>query len=150
MSFSGLKTALLRTRDDLIETQGGLSEQDRSDFCASFQEAICDVLVEKSRRALEAYLALAPAAPVLAVAGGVAANSQIRVALQELCAALEVTFLAPPLTLCTDNAAIIAWAAGEQFATRGADDLSLSARPRWPLDQTSVAMLGSGKKGAKA
>lgn len=150
MSFSGLKTALLRTRDELIETQGGLSEQDRSDFCASFQQAICDVLVEKSRRALETYLALAPAAPVLAVAGGVAANLQIRVALQKLCASLGVTFLAPPLALCTDNAAMIAWAAGEQYQIRGADDLGLSARPRWPLDQTSAAMLGSGKKGAKA
>ena len=59
-------------------------------------------------------------------------------------------FLAPPLRLCTDNAAMIAWAGIERFRLGHTDDLTLSARPRWPLDTSAPAMLGSGKKGAKA
>jgi N6-L-threonylcarbamoyladenine synthase len=78
LSFSGLKTAVLRARDALIAEHGGLRVQDRADLCASFQAAVADVLAEKTRRALGEYLALAPAAPVLAVAGGVAANTALR------------------------------------------------------------------------
>lgn len=145
MSFSGLKTAVLRQRDALIAEHGGLRRQDRADLCAGFQQAVVDVLFEKSRRALAAH-------PVqtFAVAGGVAANTEIRARLQALCNGSETVFLAPPLALCTDNAAMIAWAGIEQLATRGPDGLDLSARPRWPLDRTSPALLGSGKKGAKA
>jgi N6-L-threonylcarbamoyladenine synthase len=150
MSFSGLKTALLRARDVLIAERGGLTIQDRRDLCAGFQLAVADVLVEKSRRALEVYLQLSPATPVLAVAGGVAANTVIRARLMELCERLGVVFLAPPLALCTDNAAMIAWAGIERFRGGARDDFSLAARPRWPLDQTAAPMIGSGKKGAKA
>lgn len=150
MSFSGLKTALLRARDGLVAEKGGLTVQDRRDLCAGFQDAVADVLVEKSRRALETYLALGPATPVLAVAGGVAANTLIRNRLTDLCHRLGVRFLAPPLALCTDNAAMIAWAGLERFRAGGRDDMSLVARPRWPLDQTAAPMIGSGKKGAKA
>lgn len=150
MSFSGLKTAILRTRDGLIADQQGLHEQDRSDLCAGFQAAVRDVLVEKSRRALEVYLADAPANPAFAVAGGVAANQTIRAALQAACAELGVRFVAPPLPLCTDNAAMIAWAGIERFRDGHCDDMTLAARPRWPLDKSAPAMLGSGKKGAKA
>ncbi|RUS59548.1 tRNA (adenosine(37)-N6)-threonylcarbamoyltransferase complex transferase subunit TsaD [Pseudorhodobacter sp. E13] len=145
MSFSGLKTAVLRTRDKMIAEQGGLTRQDRADLCAGFQTAVAEVMAEKTRRALE----LAPVA-ALAVAGGVAANGAIRAVLEQVCAAAGVRFLAPPLALCTDNAAMIAWAGIERFRAGGRDDLSLSARPRWPLDQTSPALLGFGKKGAKA
>ena len=150
MSFSGLKTALLRARDALVAEKGGLTVQDRRDLCAGFQEAVADVLVEKSRRALEMYLALSPAVPVLAVAGGVAANAVIRAKLMALCDRMGVQFLAPPLALCTDNAAMIAWAGMERFRTGARDDAALVARPRWPLDQTAAPMIGSGKKGAKA
>jgi N6-L-threonylcarbamoyladenine synthase len=150
MSFSGLKTALLRARDAVVAEKGGLTVQDRRDLCAGFQEAVADVLVEKSRRALEVYLALSPAVPVLAVAGGVAANVVIRAKLMALCAKMGVQFLAPPLALCTDNAAMIAWAGMERFRAGARDDASLIARPRWPLDQTAAPMIGSGKKGAKA
>lgn len=145
MSFSGLKTAVLRARDGLMAGLGGLRQQDRADLCAGFQRAVADVLTEKSRRAL-----LDSDVAHFAVAGGVAANTEIRSRLLALCEGLGVTFLAPPLALCTDNAAMIAWAGIEQFRQRGADDLTLSARPRWPLDQKSPALLGSGKKGAKA
>ncbi len=150
MSFSGLKTALLRARDKLIAEHGGLHQQDRADLCASFQTAVSDVLAEKTRRALALYLELNPVQPTLAVAGGVAANQQLRAVLETVCTNNSTSFTAPPLALCTDNAAMIAWAGLEQFRAGHRDDLTLSARPRWPLDRTSPAMLGSGKKGAKA
>ncbi len=150
MSFSGLKTALLRSRDQLVAEHGGLHVQDRADLCAGFQQAISDVLAEKSRRALTEYMALAPAQPSFAVAGGVSANMAIRGALETVAAEFGATFLAPPMALCTDNAAMIAWAGIERFRAGQRDDMSLAARPRWPLDQTSPALLGSGKKGAKA
>lgn len=150
LSFSGLKTALLRERDKLVARDGGLHVQDRADLCASFQAAVTDVLAEKSRRALAEYMALNPAEPTFAVAGGVSANMTIRAALETVSADAGAQFLAPPLRLCTDNAAMIAWAGIERFRTGHRDDMSLQARPRWPLDQTAPAMLGSGKKGAKA
>lgn len=145
LSFSGLKTAVLRARDALIADHGGLRVADRRDLCAAFQTAVADVLAEKTRRAL----ALSPV-PVLAVAGGVAANAQIRTALEQVATQSGARFLAPPLRLCTDNGAMIAWAGIERFRLGHRDDMSLSARPRWPLDQTAAPMLGSGKKGAKA
>ncbi|MBI1217103.1 MAG: tRNA (adenosine(37)-N6)-threonylcarbamoyltransferase complex transferase subunit TsaD [Rhodobacteraceae bacterium] len=150
MSFSGLKTALLRARDALIAAQGGITRQDRADLCAGFQQAVAAVLAEKSRRAIAAYQALLPQEPAFAVAGGVAANRTIRAALEDVAARAGVRFVAPPLRLCTDNAAMIAWAGIERFRAGQMDDMSLGARPRWPLDRTSPAMLGSGKKGAKA
>jgi len=150
MSFSGLKTAMLRARDAVVVEKDGLTQQDQADLCAGFQAAITAVLVEKSRRALDAYLALNPTQPTLAVAGGVAANGMIRDGLQTLCADLNVAFTAPPLALCTDNAAMIAYAGLTRLAVGDIDDLTLSARPRWPLDQSATPMLGSGKKGAKA
>ncbi len=150
MSFSGLKTALLRTRDKLVAKYGGLRERDRADLAAGFQAAISDVLAEKSRRALREYMALSPAEPLFAVAGGVAANQSLRAALETVSTEAGATFVAPPLALCTDNAAMVAWAGAEQFRAGARDGMDLSARPRWPLDQTAPAMLGSGKKGAKA
>ncbi len=150
LSFSGLKTALLRARDLILKLQGGLYEADRSDFCASFQAAICDVLGEKSRRALSLYMALDPEEPVYAVAGGVAANQTIRGRLKEIAQAAGATFIAPPLSLCTDNAAMIAYAASELHQEGVCHDLTLSGRPRWPLDNSQPALLGGGKKGAKA
>lgn len=145
MSFSGLKTAVLRARDGLVATQGGLKLQDRADLCAGFQAAVSAVLSEKTRRALEVAEVRA-----FAVAGGVAANTAIRAGLETVCANAGVSFLAPPLRLCTDNAAMIAWAGLERFRAGDQDDMTLAARPRWPLDQTSPALLGYGKKGAKA
>lgn len=150
MSFSGLKTALLRMRDQLVADQGGLTRADRANLCAGFQQAVADVLAEKTRRALQLYLAETPARPTVAVAGGVAANGTIRAALETVCAENQTRFTAPPLALCTDNAAMIAYAGLERFGAGERDGLDLTARPRWPLDQTAPAMLGSGKKGAKA
>lgn len=150
MSFSGLKTALLRTRDALVGEKGGLTEQDRADMCAGFQAAVVDVLAEKTSRALTRYLETSPSEPLLAVAGGVAANTAIRERLEKLCADMGVQFTAPPLALCTDNAAMIAYAGLERFRAGDIDDMTLVARPRWPLDKKAPALLGGGKKGAKA
>ncbi|NOD33403.1 MULTISPECIES: tRNA (adenosine(37)-N6)-threonylcarbamoyltransferase complex transferase subunit TsaD [unclassified Ruegeria] len=150
LSFSGLKTALMRMRDQIVAEKGGLTRQDRADLCAGFQQAIVDTLAEKTRRAMDQYLALNPSEPVIAVAGGVAANSAIRAALETVCAEKGTRFTAPPLPLCTDNAAMIAYVGLERFRAGSRDGLDLTARPRWPLDQRSPAMLGSGRKGAKA
>ncbi len=150
LSFSGLKTALMRMRDQIVAEKGGLTRQDRADLCAGFQQAIVDTLAEKTRRAIDRYLEETPAEPVIAVAGGVAANAAIRAGLESVCDENGVRFTAPPLNLCTDNAAMIAYAGIERFRSGAQDGLDLTARPRWPLDQSSPAMLGSGKKGAKA
>ena len=150
MSFSGLKTALLRARDAVVSDKSGLTQQDQADLAAGFQAAVTDILNEKTKRALADHLALSPEEPTFAIAGGVAANGQIRAALVGLCETEGLAFVAPPLSLCTDNAAMIAYAGLERFAAGEIDGLDLGARPRWPLDEQSPAMLGSGKKGAKA
>ncbi|MCG7520369.1 tRNA (adenosine(37)-N6)-threonylcarbamoyltransferase complex transferase subunit TsaD [Ruegeria sp. Ofav3-42] len=150
LSFSGLKTALMRMRDQIVAEKGGFTRQDRADLCAGFQQAIVDTLAEKTRRAIDTYLEENPADPVIAVAGGVAANSAIRAALETVCAEKGARFTAPPISLCTDNAAMIAYAGMERFRTGARDGLDLTARPRWPLDKSSPSMLGGGKKGAKA
>jgi len=146
LSFSGLKTALMRARDALVAQKGGLTRTERADLCAGFQAAVADVLTEKSRRALLA----SPGITAFAVAGGVAANQTLRAGLEAVAEQACVRFLAPPLVLCTDNAAMIAFAGIERFRAGARDDLSLSARPRWPLDTASPALVGSGKRGAKA
>ena len=150
LSFSGLKTAVLRARDGLVMTQGGLHLQDRADIAASFQAAVSDVLAEKARRAVALFQARNLVPSAFCVAGGVAANHAIRAGLESVAAQSGLRFLAPPLALCTDNAAMIAWAGIERFRMGQQDDWSLSARPRWPLDQFAAPMIGFGKRGAKA
>lgn len=149
MSFSGLKTALLRTRDKEVSKHGGLYRQTRADLCAAFQAAVADVLVEKTRRAVKQSHQEAEITAI-AVAGGVAANTKIRSELEKLCDDLDLAFVAPPLSLCTDNAAMIAYAGGELAQLGHSDGLDLTARPRWPLDKRAAPLLGSGRKGAKA
>ncbi len=149
LSFSGLKTALRRVRDLIVAERGGLTRQDRADLCAGFQAAVVEVLAIKTHRALEAFAGL-HGRSVLAVAGGVAANGPIRGALQTVAADAGFAWSAPPLALCTDNGAMIAWAAAERMAVRAPDGMDLGARPRWPLDTDATPMLGSGRKGAKA
>ena len=150
LSFSGLKTALLRQRDRIIADKGGLTQADRADLCAGFQAAVVEVLAAKSERAIQIFLRENPDKPGFAVAGGVAANSAIRAALESVCDRNNVAFHAPPLALCTDNGAMIAYAGLELFKLGHRDGMDLAARPRWPLDRVSPTLLGSGKKGAKA
>lgn len=150
LSFSGLKTALRRQRDDLIAEQGGLTRADRSDLCACFQAAVADVLGKKAQRALALYLAESPSHPAIAVAGGVAANGAIRAVLERAASDAGAAFCAPPLPLCTDNAAMIAYAGLERFRAGQHDGMDLAARPRWPLDASQPGLVGGGSKGAKA
>ncbi len=149
MSFSGLKTALRRASEAVVAEKSGLTRQDRADLCAGFQAAVSDVLAEKSRRAMAEFAARFGQTS-FAVAGGVAANKTIGAALRQAAQSANFEFTAPPLKLCTDNAAMIAWAGVERFRAGDFDDLTLAARPRWPLDSAAKPMLGSGKKGAKA
>jgi N6-L-threonylcarbamoyladenine synthase len=147
-SFSGLKTAV-RMATQTIDFE---SDQDIADICASFQEAVAETLQERLTRSLERFKADYPdlAEPVLVVAGGVAANQRIRAMLTTLCAGNGFRFVAPPMALCTDNAAMIAWAAACRLAKGESDPLDLVPRPRWPLDEKSASTFGSGRKGPKA
>ena len=150
MSFSGLKTALIRERDRLIADQGGITKTDRRDLCADFQQAVAEVLCTKTARAVEAYLDCDPVMPAITVAGGVAANTAIRRELETISREAGLSFVAPPLPLCTDNAAMIAWTGIELDRIGHPGMTPLVPRPRWPLDDRQPALLGSGKKGAKA
>jgi N6-L-threonylcarbamoyladenine synthase len=146
MSFSGLKTAVRRVRDELVAAQGGLTRQDRADLCAGFQLAVAEVLSAKTVTALRGETGLG----ALAVAGGVAANGTLRARLEAVAEAAGLPLVAPPLALCTDNAAMIAYAGLLALEAGRTDDMTLAARPRWPLDTTAAPLVGSGKKGAKA
>ncbi|MDG4650536.1 tRNA (adenosine(37)-N6)-threonylcarbamoyltransferase complex transferase subunit TsaD [Roseibacterium sp. SDUM158017] len=146
MSFSGLKTAVLRARDGLVAAQGGLTGQDRADLCAGFQAAVADVLSAKAGTALAGQAGVT----ALAVAGGVAANATLRARLDAVAADAGLPLIAPPLRLCTDNAAMIAYAGLLAFEAGRQDDMTLGARPRWPLDALAAPLIGSGRKGAKA
>ncbi|GIX12420.1 MAG: tRNA N6-adenosine threonylcarbamoyltransferase [Paracoccaceae bacterium] len=149
MSFSGLKTALRRARDRCVAEAGGLRRGDLADLAAGFQAAVADVLAAKAARAMAAFAA-AHGPGTIAVAGGVAANAAIRAALQDAAAAAGFAFLAPPMRLCTDNGAMIAWAGVERLCAGARGDAAIVARPRWPLDAGAVPVAGSGRKGAKA
>lgn len=133
-SFAGLKSAVLRARD------AGLYSAE--DIAASFQQAVIDCLIDRTRRAI----VRAPGMNALVVAGGVAANGAIRAALQALAAQHDLRFGAPPLWLCTDNAAMIAWAGAERYAVGLSDPLDMPARARWPLDPTAEKARGAGVK----
>ena len=131
-SFAGLKSAVARAAGDYSA----------EDLAASFQAAVVDCLVDRTERALERTGEIT----ALVVAGGVAANAAIRAALADLAAARGLRFVAPPLWLCTDNAAMIAWAGVERFAAGLTDPLDVPARPRWPLDPSAEAVRGAGVK----
>ena len=137
-SFAGLKTAVLRE----VEKLGVPTDQDKADLAASFQQAVVDCIIDRTRRAL----ALAPKATALVVGGGVAANTAIRTALTALAAERGLPFVAPPHWLCTDNAAMIAWAGLERFKLGKTDSLDVPARARWPLDQSAPRAPGAGVK----
>jgi N6-L-threonylcarbamoyladenine synthase len=133
-SFAGLKSAVLRARDS-----GRYSAQD---IAASFQQAVVDCLVDRTARAL----GKADGATALVVAGGVAANQAVRAALTDLAAAHGLGFVAPPLWLCTDNAAMIAWAGALRYEAGLTDGLDAPARARWPLDPNAEKARGAGVK----
>ena len=132
-SFAGLKSAVQRA-----VASGDFSPPD---IAGSFQQALIDCLVDRTRLALETS-----DAPALVVAGGVAANQAVRGALAELAEQNGRKFSVPPQWLCTDNAAMIAWAGAERFAAGECDTLDVPARARWPLDQSAEKVRGAGVK----
>ncbi|MBC7953047.1 MAG: tRNA (adenosine(37)-N6)-threonylcarbamoyltransferase complex transferase subunit TsaD [Rhodospirillaceae bacterium] len=142
-SFSGLKNAVRL----LVESRPApLSEQDVADICAAFQTAVAESVADRTKRAIALFTETWPEGKHLVVAGGVAANTALRAALEKAGAAGGLTFLAPPLNLCTDNAAMIAWAGVERFRLGLVDGLDFAPRPRWPLDPTAPKARGAGVK----
>lgn len=147
-SFSGLKTALRLAAEAIAP----LSDTDVVDLAAAFQIAVIDVVADRTKNAMAAFAATHReiAAPVLVVAGGVAANQALRRMLSDTAEAHGFRLVAPPPGLCADNAAMIAWAGAERFALGISDSFNAPARPRWPLDEAAPRALGAGAKGMKA
>jgi N6-L-threonylcarbamoyladenine synthase len=142
-SFSGLKTALRLA----VEKRGGaLSAADQADLAASLQQSIIVSLADRTRQAIALFRARHPDGKTLVVAGGVAANTGLRRSLAELAAAAGLDFVAPPLALCTDNGAMIAWAGLERLNAGLVDGLDFVPRPRWPLDPAAAPLRGAGVK----
>ena len=149
-SFSGLKTAVRQAATAIAP----LGERDVADIAASFQRAIVETLEDRVGMALARFRVQFPdvAQPTLVVAGGVAANRANRGSLDALCRGNGFVLEAPPLDLCTDNGAMVAWAGLERFAAGLTDEdaLAFVPRSRWPLDAHSAPLIGAGRRGAKA
>ena len=134
-SFSGLKTAVRLAVDAL--PKGDLEREDIADLACAFQDTMADIISDRCARAIEKFKnEYNPKEPTLVISGGVAANKAIRKALDTLCKAHNVQSYAPPIKLCGDNAAMIAWAGYERLKKGLKDPLDFKARPRWPLDET--------------
>jgi N6-L-threonylcarbamoyladenine synthase len=131
-SFAGLKSAVLRAHDS--------GEHADADIAASFQQAAIECIADRLHRALETM----DEVDALVVAGGVAANGRVRKSLEDIAASRSLRFVAPPPALCTDNAAMIAWAGIERLGQ--SDPLDIAARPRWPLDPAAEPARGAGVK----
>jgi N6-L-threonylcarbamoyladenine synthase len=132
-SLSGLKTALRLEAEKIAP----LSDQDVADLCASFQQAVVEVVLDRLRAGLRMFRAQFGAPTALVAAGGVAANQAIRKVLHRLAFEVGTVLVAPPLELCTDNGAMIAWAGAERLAMGLTDPLEVAPRARWPLDDVS-------------
>ena len=149
-SFAGLKSAVMRAKQaqpPLVQgclsgppVQAGYSD---ADLAAAFQQAAIDCVIDRTARAM----LRAESATALVVAGGVAANKAVRAALEALAGSSGLRFVAPPLSLCTDNAAMIGWAGLERLRLGYSDPLDFAARPRWPLDPEAQPARGAGVKG---
>jgi len=137
-SFSGLKTAVRHKIVEIGPARLAAEAQTRRDLAASFQAAVADVLADRCRRGLERFHALSGQRGPLVVAGGVAANQSLRARLTEVAVESGTAMLAPPPALCTDNAAMIAWAGIERLRLGQSDPLDFAPRPRWPLDESGT------------
>ncbi|MFZ1414341.1 MAG: tRNA (adenosine(37)-N6)-threonylcarbamoyltransferase complex transferase subunit TsaD [Defluviicoccus sp.] len=145
-SFSGLKTAVKHLIDGLQQADDALSEQDIADVCASFQAAAGEAVTDRTAHAIEAFRQLAPAGGALVIAGGVAANQDLRARLARLAGRAGIRMVAPPVRLCTDNGAMIAWAGIERLRLGLTDGLDFRPRPRWPLDPEAPPAAFAGVK----
>ncbi len=138
-SFAGLKTAVRQAVERL--PAGAADDQDAADLCASFQAACGDILAERCGHAMERFAHEFGTCERLVVAGGVAANQALRGRLRDTAEAFGADLIAPPPALCTDNAAMIAWAGLERFQAGQRDSLDVSPRPRWPLDGADMRLV---------
>lgn len=142
-SFAGLKTAVRQRANEAAP----LNDQDIADLCAGFQTAVLETVVDRAKKAIHAARdAHGVEIKHFVAAGGVAANQALRAGLTELAEKEGLTFHAPPIALCGDNAAMIAWAGAERFARGLVDGLDAPARPRWPLDTAAPKVRGAGVK----
>jgi N6-L-threonylcarbamoyladenine synthase len=134
-SFSGLKTAVRLE----VERAGPLTAADVADVCASFQAAVVDTIIDRCRASLRLFRETVGPPNAMVVAGGVAANGALRRALMRFCGEAGLRLVLPPVSLCTDNGAMIAWAGIERLSLGLVDDMTFAARPRWPLDANAEA-----------
>lgn len=141
-SFSGLKTAVRR----IAVERGPLDDRDRADLAASVELAVCEALCDRTAHAIDWFRRNHPEGRSLVAAGGVAANTRLRRRLAGIAAAAGLDFVAPPPALCTDNAAMIAWAGVERLRLGLTDGLDVAPRPRWPLDPGAAPRPGAGVK----
>lgn len=132
-SFSGLKTAVRQTIDRFPE--GAIDKKDAADLAAAFQTTVGDILCNRSKNAIKRFQDQHDKNRPFVVAGGVAANTYLRQRLESLCQDMDMVFKAPPLKLCSDNAAMIAWAGMERLQLGLIDTNDFSPRPRWPLEE---------------
>ena len=138
-SFSGLKTAVRQVALDMDARAGPLGPQDVADLAAAIEMAICDCLIDRTANALALFRRDYPTGTALVAAGGVAANLRLRARLAQLAESTGIAFVAPPPALCTDNAAMIAWAGLERLRLGLSDGLDAPVHPRWPLDAGAAA-----------
>lgn len=132
-SFSGLKTAVAQVVARF--GAGALPGREAADIAASFQRAVAEVLADRALNAMAMMRTRAPAALLLVVAGGVAANGAVRAALSEAASMSGFELVAPPVRFCTDNAVMVAWAGIERLRLGLASGLDFAPRPRWPLEE---------------
>ncbi len=141
LSFAGLKTAVLRTSKKLK------SQKDKYNLAASFQKTINEILYEKTKIAMEEFLkGKENIEKTFVIAGGVAANLKIRENLTKLSNEKKFTSIFPPVNLCSDNAAMIAWAGIERYKMNLIDNLEFPSKARWPLDNSAPFLKGPGLK----
>jgi len=143
-SFAGLKTAVRQ----LAKSLEPIDDQTLADICASFEVAVTDTVTDRVRTAMALSESLwsREAKRALVVAGGVAANERLRHALGTLCTDAGYELSVPPIALCTDNGAMIAWAGAERFQLGLSDPLDSLVHPRWPLDPDAPPAIGAGVK----
>jgi len=142
-SLAGLKTAL---RHQIADHPGPLDAAWQEAYALAFQNAVVETMADRSRAAIRMLEARNERPGAFVVAGGVAANRAIRIALESVAADHGLSYVVPPLEHCTDNAAMIAWAGIEHLQRGEISSLDFAPRPRWPLDPDAPKRAGAGVK----
>ena len=139
LSFAGLKTAILKITKDIK------TDQEKFDLAASFQKTVVKILYKKTKIAfIEFEKQITSKKKIFVVAGGVAANKNIRSMLNNLCKEKDYQSMFPPIEICGDNAAMIALVGLEKFKLKQFNDLDYPAKPRWSLDESAKFLKGAG------